>query len=396
MKNKLVSLNIIFTLLFLIMSALFLIYIFRNIQDRECFTEGSGYSWKEGEGNVCNGSLNTNSELMNKNSDFVTKKYNRFDNNRFYKKDSLRDQSHPYTNYCDVMAYDELLAYKCLNTSPQQLRTIFEGSANIASTIDYVYIYNDTALKSFILSKIQGKKAEIGNKVVGPVYVCVSQAPYFRTVSTKSGVNPINSWDRAIVDTTNQLNSFYYSNTNAVGTITNTQSTSISADTVDFEGTDIISSLYCHILIVYPAYTKTMVLKENTITKQPAVIVNFLEKTMANYYSDHGLCFLKCNKSSSLNCGCLTRTEAVSSASPAATLNPFFDNVKEKDITLATTIKAARDKPLYKSSCIDHTKANAEGNFTMMYYVNPYSNEYGDKGVIKDPEEGFPDEKCRG
>jgi hypothetical protein len=29
-----------------------------------------------------------------------------------------------------------------------------------------------------------------------------------------------------------------------------------------------------------------------------------------------------------------------------------------------------------------------------MYYVNPYSAEYGDKNIIKDPEDGFPDEKC--
>ncbi len=395
MKYKSVSLNIIFTLLFLIMSALFLIYIFRNIQNKECFTEGSVYSWKDGEDNTCTGSLYTNSELENKNSNFVTKNYNRFDNNRFYKKDSLRDPSHPYRNYCDVMAFDELLAYKCLNKSPKELHTIFESSAvDIASTIGYVYIYDDTALKSYILSIIQAAKAKLGTKVVGPVYVCVSQAPYLRTVDSTSGGNQLSTWNSASVATTSQQIPYHYSNTNAAGTITNTQSTSLSADTAEFDGTAIISSLYCHILIVYPAYNKKMVLKENTITKQPAVIVKFLEKTMANYYSDHGLCFIKCNKSTTLNCGCLTRTEAVSTASPEATLNPFFDNVNAEDITRATTIKAARDKPLYKSSCTDHTKNNEESNFTMMYYVNPYSNEYGDKGVIKDPEEGFPDEKC--
>ena len=48
MKNKLFSLKVIFTLLFLIMSALFLIYIFRN---RENFDSqnNQNYSWKYGQ-----------------------------------------------------------------------------------------------------------------------------------------------------------------------------------------------------------------------------------------------------------------------------------------------------------------------------------------------------------
>ena len=61
MKNKLVSLNIIFTLLFIILSALFLIYIFRN---KEHF--GSDfYTWKYGQEIGCKGNLNTNTELQN-------------------------------------------------------------------------------------------------------------------------------------------------------------------------------------------------------------------------------------------------------------------------------------------------------------------------------------------
>jgi hypothetical protein len=368
------------------MSALFLIYIFRNIQDREeCFT--SGYSWKDGEGNSCSGSLNTNTELMTKMSAFNEKNYNRFDNIKVYKKDNLKNPSHHYRQYCDVMTFNDLLAYKCLNKSPMELRAVFESSVNIASSIDYIYLYNDTTLYSFILSKIQSTKEKLGNKIVGPVYVCISQAPYLRSVIEKTDLNNIDKWNDAVIDILAQKKSYYFDKTSSSGVTTSLTDTSDGTDT--FATTSKISSLYCHILIVYPAYTKAMVLKETTITRQPIVIKQFLEQTMASYYTNNELCFLKCNKAINLNCGCLTRSLATSTASPAGTLNSYFDNTNE-----ARTINEGRDKPIYQSKCLDNSKNNAEGNFTMMYYVNPYSDNYGDKNIIKDPEEDFPDEKC--
>ena len=45
-----------------------------------------------------------------------------------------------------------------------------------------------------------------------------------------------------------------------------------------------------------------------------------------------------------------------------------------------------RDMPSYTSRCIDHTKNNKVSDFTMMYYVNPYSDSYGDSNIIEDPE----------
>ncbi len=42
--------------------------------------------------------------------------------------------------------------------------------------------------------------------------------------------------------------------------------------------------------------------------------------------------------------------------------------------------------PLYTSKCIDHTQRNKVADFTMMYYVNPYSDSYGDSNIIEDPE----------
>lgn len=382
MRNKSVYLNIIFTLLFVILSALFLIYIFRNVrcsengvnrEYRENF-EGDPYSWKYGEGNTCSGDLNTNVELRNRKSDFLTNKYNRFDNPSQYTRSNIRDTSHPYRKYCDVMSYKDLLAYRCLNQSPTKMREVFERpSVNIASTLDYIYIYNESSLYSYLLKKIQDQKNMLGGaKIVGPVYVCVSQSPYLRYNSEFSDNNntPYQTFLDARIDILNNKNPYYLETISPVGV------QSFVTETNDGRADpSIASSLYCHILIVYPLYDKKMVLKKETKPEQVALVSKFLEETMSGYYTDNELCFIKCNKSSTLNCGCLTRT----AQSPDTALYTY-------NVSKEFPFNETRDMPLYTSKCIDHTKGNAVGDFTMMYYVNPYSDNYGDKNIIEDPE----------
>ena len=401
MKSKLVSLNIIFTLLFLIMSALFLIYIFRNIQDRrEGFLEGDSYSWKYGESNTCDGDLNTNTELRNTKSAFNINGYNRFDNTQLYKKDNLRNASHPYRNYCDVMTYNDLLAYKCLNKSPIAMREVLERTTvDIASTIDYIYVYDEKSLYSFILSKIQAKKEALGTKIAGPVYVCISQSPYLRYKNEHTKTDGIDKLLGARIDILNNRNPYYFEKISSSGAQSFSTTTSDGTET-DASSSPIISSLYCHILIVYPLYTRAMVLKETLKSRQTVVIKKFLEETMTTHYTDNELCFIKCNKSTTLNCGCLTRT----TVSPEAPLNTFFTTADTTVSPLAAlntffsfgspaaagassgSINDARDKPSYQSICYDHTNNNAPSNFTMMYFVNPYSDKYGEGGIITDPE----------
>ena len=371
MKNKLVYLNIIFTALFLILSALFLIYIFREMRYKEYF-EGDPYSWKYGEGNTCSGDLNTNTELRNRKSDFLTNQYNRFDNPTLYTRSNIRDTTHPYRKYCDVMSYKDLLAYRCLNQSPIKMREAMnDPKVNIASTLDYIYIYNESSLYSYLLAKIQAQKNMLdGKKIVGPVYVCISQSPYLRYNSEYSDNNntPYARFLDARIDILNNKNPYY------LETISPTGVQSFITETNDGKSDPaIISSLYCHILIMYPLYDKTMTLKKEGKTEQVALITKFLDETMTRYYTDNELCFIKCNKSSTLNCGCLTRTDK----SPDTGLYTYngSDPYNEK-----------RDMPLYTSKCIDHTQRNKVGDFTMMYYVNPYSDSYGDSNIIEDPE----------
>ncbi len=372
MKNKLVYLNIIFTALFLILSALFLIYIFREM--RKEYFEGDPYSWKYGEGNTCSGDLNTNTELRNRKSDFLTNRYNRFDNPMLYTRSNIRDTTHPYRKYCDVMSYKDLLAYRCLNQSPIKMQEAMnDPNVDIASTLDYIYIYNESSLYSYLLAKIQAQKNMLDDKkIAGPVYVCISQSPYLRYNSEYSDNNnsPYARFLDARIDILNNKNPYY------LETISPTGVQSFITETNDGKSDpSIISSLYCHILIIYPLYDKTMTLKKETKTEQVALITRFLDETMTRYYTDNELCFIKCNKSSTLNCGCLTRTDK----SPDTGLYTY-------SYSAAENYNEKRDMPLYTSKCIDHTQRNKVADFTMMYYVNPYSDSYGDSNIIEDPE----------
>lgn len=388
MKNKLVYLNIIFTALFLILSALFLIYIFREIRCKEYF-EGDPYSWKYGEGNTCSGDLNTNTELRNRNSNFLTNQYNRFDNPTLYTRSNIRDTTHPYRKYCDVMSYKDLLAYRCLNKSPIKMQEVMDDqNVDIASTLDYIYIYNESSLYSYLLAKIQAQKNMLdGKKIVGPVYVCISQSPYLRYNSEYSNNNnsPYARFLDARIDILNNKNPYY------LETISPTGVQSFVTETNDGKADPaIISSLYCHILIMYPLYDKTMTLKKEEKTEQVALITRFLEETMTRYYTDNELCFIKCNKSPTLNCGCLTRTAESPDTDLYTYNNSDLYNYNESDISQneedITRFNESRDMPLYTSKCIDHTQKNKVSDFTMMYYVNPYSDSYGDSNIIEDPE----------
>ncbi len=394
-KNKTLSINIIFTLLFLIMSALFLIYIFRDIllidtsfinapfKVKENFL-GSPYSWKYGDGqNFCRGNLYTNTELQNPNSQFRTGNYNRFENAAVYNKSNLQNPSHQYSQYCDVMSYSDLLAYRCLNKSPYTLAEVL-NRADIKYTGDAVFLYNDISLFSYVLSKIQDERAKLGSdKIIGPVYVCISQAPYLKYKNDHRSGGLEKTLD-ARIDILNNRNPYYYEQINAEGVqsfVTNTSDRNdIARTTKDITDSKIIaSSLYCQIIIIFPLYKQGqgMELKTTNKLRQTELIATFLDTTMSPHYSDNELCNIKCNKSLTLNCGCLS----YNSSSPPATINTNFKTPLPKF-----------DLPNYTAKCIDHTTTpnNMDAAFTMMYYVNPFSDKYGgdddgDKNMIQEP-----------
>jgi len=201
MKNKLISLHLIFTLLLIISGALYLIYIFRN---RENFDSGR-YSWKYGEGLSCKGDLNTNSELQNINSYFNGLDYEKYSTEK-YNKTNIKNPNHHYESYCDIMSYNDLLAYKCLKISPKELSRIMDTN-NIKNIFETIYIYNESSLYSYLLSKIQALNT-INQKLQGPIYVCMSQSPYLKYSYNKT-TQPISKWLDARIDILNNKNSYY-------------------------------------------------------------------------------------------------------------------------------------------------------------------------------------------
>jgi len=361
MKNKSVSLNIIFTLLFIILSALFLIYIFRN---KEHF--GSDfYTWKYGQDIGCRGVLNTNIELQNINSPFNTAKYNRYSKIE-YNRDTIQSNSHPYTSYCDIMNYNDLLAHKCLKISPKDLSTKM-SNIDIANIFETIYIYNESTLYSYLLSKIQNYKNSLQNKIKGPVYICISQAPYLKYSSDLNDATntPFSKHLDARIDILNNKNPYYSELINNNGV----QTFKTDANDGDDPAT-VISSLYAQILIIFPLYNKK---NEEKSGDSEDIINTFLTTTMTTYYTHNDLCFIKCNKSSTINCGCLN----MDSSSATTSINTYYN------LDSGNVGNNEKDFPIYKSRCIDHTNNNTPQPFSMMYFVNPYSDNYED--IIEDP-----------
>lgn len=398
MKNRNFSINIIFTLLFLIISALFLIYIFRDINCREYFGEDP-LSWKNAD--ACKGNLNTNTELINTNSNFRTNQYNRYEKNTKYNKNELLNPLNEYQKYCDVMNWNDLLAYRCLKISPFEFSEFLNtNEVNIANTFEAIYIYNEESLYSYLVSKIYQQKHKLNNnsKIIGPVYVCISQAPYLKYLNKNNSRNPIDKTLDARIDILNNRNPYYLEEINNKGVqsfVTNTSSADdrsrldiSSLLTQNSAGTETsISSLYAQILILYPLYNKNMILKTSNKTEQTNIISGFLDVQLNSFYTDNDLCNIRCNKSIQLNCGCLSFDADARAfnedSGKKATFNSYFDNRTEY-----TKANQSIDLPSYKSRCINHSTnpVNMNGNFSMMYFVNPYADNYGDMNIIEEPE----------
>jgi Ca2+/Na+ antiporter len=361
MKNKVASLNLILMLLFLISCALFLIFTFRN---KENFDNELTFTT----GGLGSCSLNTNTELQNKNSDFNLQGHYRYPKSE-YNAATRMANTNKYSKYCDVENYSDILAYKCLKISPANLSYTMRSS-NIKYIFDTIYIFDENTLYSYLKSKIEPLKP-YASKIKGPVYVCMSQAPFFK-YEKNSVENPINKFFDArsdIINTQKPYNYVSFDEQNKEIAETNT------GDSNDIS--DKISSLYCQILIMFPMYEhneqdkNAMTLKASAATAakgEEEIIKTFLETTMNGYYTHNSMCFIKCNKASNLNCGCLnmteyssrtdTNTRSFGSSTPPYEINPI------------------KDLPRYTAKCLDHTANDEVADFSLMYFVNPLSIGY--------------------
>ena len=115
-----------------------------------------------------------------------------------------------------------------------------------------------------------------------------------------------------------------------------------------------------------------MKLKKELKNEQKVVADDFLQKIISTHHTHNDMCFVKCNKSSAINCGCLNMNDK----NVDSRINTF--NYQDGGINNATF-----DFPRYTSKCIDHTN-NVTTDFSMMYFVNPYSDNY--INVIEDPD----------
>jgi hypothetical protein len=347
MKNKVASLNLILMLLFLISCALFLIFTFRN---KETFENNLQFT--TGGAGSC--SLNTNTELQNKNSPFNLQGHYRYPKSE-YNAATRMANTNKYSAYCDVENYSDILAYKCLKISPANLSYTMRSS-NIKYIFDTIYIFDENTLYSYLKSKIEPLKP-YASKIKGPVYVCMSQAPYFKYEK--------NSFDARsdIINSQKPYNYVSFDEQNKEIAETNTSGSSDISDK--------ISSLYCQILIMFPLYEdnkNAMKLKSSAAEGDEAIIKTFLETTMNGYYTHNSMCFIKCNKASNLNCGCLNMTE-YSSRTDTNTRSLGSSNPPY-------VIDANKDLPRYTAKCLDHTENDAVADFSLMYFVNPLSIGY--------------------
>jgi hypothetical protein len=282
------------------------------------------------------------------------------DYNAHYSLNKINSSSFGYKNFNDIMTNKSLLAYRCLNKSPLELKNILSNANNfidgkeIPTIYKKIFLYDEETLYSFItdeLQKIYESSAtstftldyasnKQTSKILGPIYICISQAPYLQYKGEQI---------KARFDVTNNKNSYYTENIIGGQRI---------YDMSTGDGNENkISSLYAEILFIFPMYNKIggeeRMIQFCDNEQRMAKFIELLQNRK-NVFVHEKLCFLKCNKCS-LICGCLNANETVMS-------NYIKTNLDAADSTIRT----------YNSTC--YNNINQKTNYSIMYFINPYGN----------------------
>jgi len=241
-----------------------------------------------------------------------------------------------YSTFADVRNMDPLLAFNCMKLSPKGFNNILSNYGGFGYKYSKIYNMEDNTLVNHIKSELEAiilniKKTDItSSKIKGPVYAIISQAPYLRYKG--SIIN-------ARFDTTNNKYSYYneiVENNNIISSF------------------DKNKSLYTEIIIVFPSY-KTIKNSDDSISyvfESYDKINNFLNGIKINVESNYDLCFLKCNNSFNLTCGCLNSTTLMNKDTPGSSSGPEGENG-------------------YTSKC--SSESNERTDYSMMYFLNPYN-----------------------
>lgn len=319
-------------------------------------------------------------------------KYSNYDENYSYK--NIKSMGFGYRYYNDIMLRNPLLTYRCVNLSPAEIKIKLDEETNKFPYIyKKLYIHNENLLVKYIASQLEAiknnidcnaysnaydsntkpycsSKLKLNNQanrgqeyIFGPIYVCVSQAPYLRNGDT--GNNIIKARFDVIQNERAYYVQKYTPSTNVAETKTETDT-----ETGQF------SSLFAEIIIILPLYEMSDIknsrgeithanMKQLSLTTKGDRVDTF-DDFMNQFYCKNSLCALKCNKSP-LYCGCLNANEDYMKIDSVPLQNrPYIDP------TLNTNgIKT------YRSVCLDVINGqNQQKNFSMMYYINPYNGNF--------------------
>lgn len=330
----------------------------------------------------CNGNANcttTMDQLYSQNNVFLNR-VSQYNND--YKYKSITDMNSEYRKYNDIMNVSSLLAYRCVNISPQNMsKLLLQNNDKFAHIYKRIFIYSESSLNDYIYDQIQKIKNNtncnifnennIGgsvynnkycstnltidfqknkgtNKIIGPVYVLVSQSPYLerdgKMLNARSDI------------VHNKLP--YFKERTVNGVIVKNSSTSSGSNT------DSMTSLYAEVLIIFPMYemeNKPDALAKMTLTTDINRLA-FFDSMLSSKFVHQELCYMKCNKGS-LFCGCLNATENEMNFSEDIPYHkrPYIENINGQN---ANIIK-------YNSKCVNNS--NKPTDYSMLYFINPYS-----------------------
>lgn len=225
----------------------------------------------------------------------------------------------------DIHNNEPLLTYMCVKTQLTSTENMYDlqnmistlSSSFYISVID-TYILNTTDIINKISSDFDDvirKSGEI--KLECPIYALIYQSPYLRYNNNEV---------TARYDVVNNLQSSYE------------HIADNSANTPNIG----MRPLYAKIIMLYPLY-----IDYNGAGKIIKLTDNSGLSTFQSYFNDSimsrdKLCFLKCNQTNKLACGCLNRS--------------------------TNTDTDTSDDKYYKSTCVDNN--NIPTNYGMMYSIN--------------------------
>ena len=388
---------ILLLILFIILNVYYIYYVrktYLNKELQENFNFQDTYTDEYIDDNTfqyCDPSINsectdTYTALENNSADFMNN-YSNYDTN--YNLSNIQNTSHNYRKYNDIMTKKSILAYRCLKKSPKELQEILT-THSIPSLYKKIFLYDEDSLYNYIseqlknITDIANNEIETNSainisessyttesfqehfqmnsetinidqstnkntfKLLGPVYICISQAPYI-----KYNGNMI----KARFDVTNNQRAYYIEE--RVGGVR-------KYDLQTGNGNENkLSSLYTEILFIFPMY-KIKNTENSTTTIEFVNNNNRINDFMSyinSYFVQDKLCFMKCNKSG-LSCGCLN-----------ANLNDMNTN---NNIHIASGVSNSTINP-YTSVCYDHNTIKT--NYSILYYLNPYGNT-NDKHIL--------------